>query len=44
VFADFLRHYGNKEFVDEINLSKIRLAPTHYIGKDGGERIIDLVF
>jgi hypothetical protein len=44
VFADFLRHYGNRKFVDEVNLSKISLAPTHYIGKDGGERIVDLVF
>jgi hypothetical protein len=44
VFADFLRHYGNKEFVAEVNLSKIRLAPTHYLGKDGDERIVDLVF
>ncbi|MDR3110327.1 MAG: Rpn family recombination-promoting nuclease/putative transposase, partial [Planctomycetaceae bacterium] len=44
VFADFLRHYGNRKFVDEVNLSKIRLAPTHYIGKDGVERIVDLVF
>jgi hypothetical protein len=44
VFADFLRHYGNKKFVAEVNLSKIRLAPTHYLGKDGDERIVDLVF
>jgi hypothetical protein len=44
VFADFLRHYGNKAFVAEVNLSKIRLAPTHYLGKDGDERIVDLVF
>jgi hypothetical protein len=44
VFADFLLHYGNKKFVAEVNLSKIRLAPTHYLGKDGDERIADLVF
>ncbi|GHT45294.1 hypothetical protein FACS189454_04530 [Planctomycetales bacterium] len=44
VFADFLRHYGNQKFVAEVNLSKIRLAPTHYLGKDGDERIVDLVF
>ncbi|GHT46521.1 hypothetical protein FACS189454_07800 [Planctomycetales bacterium] len=44
VFADFLRHYGNKAFVAEVNLLKIRLAPTHYLGKDGDERIVDLVF
>jgi hypothetical protein len=44
VFADFLRHYGNKKFVVEVNLSKIQLAPTHYLGKDGDERIVDLVF
>jgi hypothetical protein len=44
VFADFLRHYGNKKFVAEVNLSKIRLATTHYLGKDGDERIVDLVF
>jgi hypothetical protein len=44
VFADFLRHYGNPNFVAEINLSKIKLAPTHYLGKNGDERIVDLVF
>ena len=44
VFIDFLLHYADKEFVDAIDLSKIRPAPTHYIGKDGAERIVDLVF
>ncbi|GHT47354.1 hypothetical protein FACS189454_09690 [Planctomycetales bacterium] len=44
VFTDFLRYYGNKAFVAEVNLSKIRLTPTHYPGKDGDERIVDLVF
>ncbi|GHT45789.1 hypothetical protein FACS189454_05850 [Planctomycetales bacterium] len=44
MFADFLRHYGNQKFVAEVNLSKIRLAPTHYLGKDGDERIVDLAF
>ena len=44
VFADFLRNYADKEFVAQINLRKIKPAPTHYIGKDGNERIVDLVF
>ena len=32
------------QFIKEINLKKITLAPTHYFGKDGKERIVDLVF
>ncbi len=44
VFADFLAHYADPKFVDEMDLRKIRPAPTHYIGKDGSERIADLVF
>ena len=44
VFADFLLNYADPKFVAEINLKKIQLAPTHYIGKDGDERIVDLVF
>jgi len=44
VFADFLAHYADPRFVAEIDLTKIEPAPTHYIGKDGGERIADLVF
>ena len=44
VFVDFLSHYADREFVDAVDLSKIRLAPTHYFGKDGAERIADLVF
>ena len=44
VFVDFLLHYGDKEFVAEIDLRKIKPAPTHYLGKDGKERILDLMF
>ena len=44
VFADFLHHYAEKKFVREINLKKIRLAPTHYINKGGREQILDLAF
>jgi hypothetical protein len=44
VFIDFLKHYADKGFVAEINVKKVKLAPTHYIGQKGDERIIDLVF
>jgi len=44
VFVDFLVHYACPKFVAAIDLAKITLAPTHYTGKDGDERIIDLVF
>jgi hypothetical protein len=44
VFVDFLLHYADPEFVDAIDLKKISPAPTHYIGKDGAERIADLIF
>ena len=44
VFVDFLTHYADPKFVAEIDLKKIKPAPTHYIGKDGDERIVDLVF
>jgi hypothetical protein len=44
VFADFLLNYADKKFVAEVNVTKITPAPTHYIGKDGDERIVDLVF
>ena len=44
VFIDFLLNYADKEFVDEIDLTQIQPAPTHYFGKDGDERISDLVF
>ena len=44
VFADFLTHYADPKFVAEIDLKRIKPAPTHYIGKDGGEQIADLVF
>lgn len=44
VFADFLRNYADKEFVAQINLKKIKPAPTHYFGEKGHERIVDLVF
>ena len=44
VFADFLLNYADKKFVAAIDETKIELAPTHYIGDDGDERIVDLVF
>ena len=44
VFIDFLLFYADLDFIDAIDLTKIRPAPTHYIGKDGTERIVDLVF
>jgi hypothetical protein len=44
VFIDFLIHYADPGFVAEIDLRKIKPAPTHYIGKGGDERIVDLVF
>ena len=44
VFVDFLFHYADLEFVAEIDLKRIKPAPTHYLGKDGKERILDLVF
>ena len=44
VFADFLLNYADPEFVAEIDETQITSLPTHYIGKDGDERIIDLVF
>jgi len=44
VFVDFLKWYADPEFVDAVDLAKIRPTPTHYIGKDGDERIVDLVF
>ena len=44
VFADFLLNYADKEFVAEIDKTKITRAPTHYIDKDGSEQIADLVF
>jgi len=44
VFTDFLSCYADPKFVAEIDLKKIKPAPTHYIGKDGDERIVDLVF
>jgi hypothetical protein len=44
IFSDFLLHYADKEFVAKINLKKIQLEPTHYFGKDGDERIVDLIF
>jgi hypothetical protein len=33
VFIDFLIHYADPQFVAEIDLTRIRLAPTHYIGQ-----------
>jgi hypothetical protein len=44
VFIDFLQNYADRDFVAEIDVEKIQPAPTHYIGKDGDERIIDMVF
>ena len=44
VFVDFLLHYADPKFVNEVNLKKIRLAPTHYFGKGGTEQIMDLIF
>ena len=44
VFADFLLYYADPKFVSEVNLKKIKPAPTHYIGQKGDERIVDLVF
>jgi hypothetical protein len=44
VFIDFLLFYADQTFVNAIDLEKIAPAPTHYIGKDGSERIVDLVF
>ena len=44
VFIDFLLHYADQKFVDEIDLNRIVPAPTHYIGGEGDERIADLVF
>lgn len=44
VFASFLNKYGDPEFVKEIDLDNIQPAPTHYFGKDGDERILDLLF
>jgi hypothetical protein len=44
VFADFLLHYADPKFVAEIDVTNLTSVPTHYIGKDGDERIIDLVF
>jgi hypothetical protein len=44
VFVDFLAYYADPKFVAEVDLKKIKPAPTHYIGKGGDERIVDLVF
>jgi hypothetical protein len=44
VFIDFLQNYADKQFVAEIDVNKIKPAPTHYIGVWGDERIIDMVF
>jgi hypothetical protein len=44
VFVDFLIHYADQGFVSQIDLKRLRPAPTHYIGAKGDERIVDLVF
>jgi hypothetical protein len=44
VFIDFLVNYADAAFVAEIDVKKTQLAPTHYFGLKGDERIVDLVF
>jgi len=44
VVADFLMYYADAVFAEAIDLPKIKLAPSHYIGQAGDERIVDLVF
>jgi hypothetical protein len=44
VFADFLVNYADPKFLAEIDLKRVRPAPTHYIGSQGDERIADLIF
>ena len=44
VFSDFLANYAEAKFLAEIDLKRIKPAPTHYIGQKGDERIVDLVF
>jgi hypothetical protein len=44
VFTDFMLNYADKQFVSVIDITKIQLAPTHYLGKHGDERIVDLVW
>ena len=43
VFTDFLQNYADPKFVAEIDITNIQKAPTHYFGKDGDERIVDLI-
>ncbi|MGL4943830.1 MAG: Rpn family recombination-promoting nuclease/putative transposase [Thermoguttaceae bacterium] len=44
VFMEFLRHYADPKFLTQIDLAKIKPAPTHVFGKNIDERIVDLVF
>ena len=44
VFTNFLLNYGDQRFVSKIDLTKIELAPTHYINAEGNEGIADLVY
>ncbi|MGL4941906.1 MAG: Rpn family recombination-promoting nuclease/putative transposase [Thermoguttaceae bacterium] len=44
VFVEFLRCYANPQFITQLDLKSIHLAPTHLFGKDVDERIVDLVF
>jgi len=44
IIIDFLMSYADVDFIEAIDLKEIRLAPTHYIGQHGDERIVDLVF
>jgi hypothetical protein len=44
VFVDFMQNYADPNFVSQVDLKRIRPAPTHYIGAQGDERIVDLVF
>jgi hypothetical protein len=44
VFTDFILNYADAKFVAMIDTTKIKPAPTHYFGKEGDERIVDLIF
>ena len=37
--ADFLTYYADAVFVEAIDLPKIKLVPSHYIGQAGDERL-----
>lgn len=44
LFAAFLQHYANQQFVALLDLANIKAVPTHIFGKDGVEQIVDLIF